>query len=250
MSPPLEDVPPPYGTVVFDCDSTLSSIEGVDELALLAGIEVEEIAQLTRRAMDGGLPLEAVYSKRLERIAPGREQLEALGRRYVETALPHAVELMTALTRLEKRVVIVSGGLLQGVSVLAAHLGVPAANVHAVEVFLDRAGAYQGFDDLSPLARSGGKLELLRELARSERGGGVALVGDGVTDLEAAPATRRFIAFAGVHARGPVLEAARVRCDSSDLAELLPLLATEQELDSLTLDPDLSSFLTTARRGS
>lgn len=250
MTPPLEDAPPPYGTVVFDCDSTLSSIEGVDELGRLAGVDAAEIAALTRRAMDGELALEEVYGRRLERIAPDRAMLAELGRLYVESALPHAADLVRALLRLEKRVVIVSGGVLQGVQVLAEHLGLAPANVHAVEAFLSRSGAFQGFDELSPLARSGGKLEVLRRLASEERGGGVALVGDGITDLEAAPAARRFIAFGGVCARPAVLEAARVRYERPGLAGLLPLLVAEDEFESLSSEPDLSALLAAARQGS
>jgi len=49
--------------IIFDCDSTLSLIEGIDELGRLAGQE-SEIAALTKRTMDGDLPLESVYERR------------------------------------------------------------------------------------------------------------------------------------------------------------------------------------------
>jgi phosphoserine phosphatase len=229
-----DDAPPPYGTVVFDCDSTLSAIEGVDELGDLTGIGRKAIAALTERAMAGELPLEAVYSARLALLHPDRAAIEELGRRYVSAALPHARELTQALLSLGKRVFILSGGVSQAVQALAHHIGLPPDQVLAVEVFHDRAGTYRGFDELSPLARSHGKLELLREIARSERGGGVALVGDGATDLEAAPAARRFIAFAGVARRAAVLERASVTCDRPDLAALLPLLVTPDEAEQLS----------------
>ena len=45
----IPDQAPPYGTIVFDCDSTLSSIEGIDELA---SAEPEAVAELTRLAME------------------------------------------------------------------------------------------------------------------------------------------------------------------------------------------------------
>ena len=61
----LSDAPPPYGTVVFDCDSTLSAIEGVDELA---GEKRDEVEALTRRAMNGELSLDQVYGERLDLI--------------------------------------------------------------------------------------------------------------------------------------------------------------------------------------
>jgi phosphoserine phosphatase len=55
----------PCNLVIFDCDSTLSTIEGIDELARLSDSENEvavRIAALTKRAMEGDIPLEAVYS--------------------------------------------------------------------------------------------------------------------------------------------------------------------------------------------
>ncbi len=49
----MHDAPPPYATVVFDCDSTLAAMEGIEELAQGAG--AEEIRALTRAAMDGAI---------------------------------------------------------------------------------------------------------------------------------------------------------------------------------------------------
>ena len=71
----LPDAPPPYGTLVFDCDSTLSEIEGIEELA---GAQKDEIAELTNRAMDGAVPLEEVYGLRLEWIRPTRPAVDAV----------------------------------------------------------------------------------------------------------------------------------------------------------------------------
>lgn len=246
MAQALADAPPPYGTLVFDCDSTLCAIEGVDELCDLTGTPRAEIEAMTTRAMAGEIALEQIYRTRLERMAPDRAALEALGRRYIESALPHARELMDALRELGKRLFVVSGGLRQPVCALARHLGLADEQVHAVEVFLSRSGAWSGWDELSPLARSGGKLEVLRAIAREDRGGGVALVGDGMTDLEAAPAARRFVAFAGVVARESVLARAGVVCRERDLAALLPLLCSVEERELLGESPRHQALLRAA----
>jgi phosphoserine phosphatase len=43
--------------IAFDCDSTLSAIEGVDELARIAGDQIfQEVENLTNLAMDGEVP--------------------------------------------------------------------------------------------------------------------------------------------------------------------------------------------------
>ena len=240
----VDDSAPPYGTLVFDCDSTLSSIEGIDELA---GERKPQVAALTERAMSGAVPLEAVYGERLALLRPTRAQVAQLGQQYVATALPHARELVCALRALKKRVCILSGGLRQAVFALADHLGIDSGDVFAVDIFHGRDGSYGGFDEDSPLARAGGQLEILRQLAREDRRGGLALVGDGATDLEAAPAARRFVAFGGVARRKEVFARAVVSCDTPDLAALLPLLVATDEIEVLAQDPVHHPLLRAAR---
>ncbi len=242
---PLHDAPPPYSTVVFDVDSTLSAIEGIDELAEGAGIR-KEVSALTNRAMRGEITLESVYQSRLDAIRPSREAVEKLGKKYVKRALPHARELVRALDRLGKRVCIVSGALEPAVRALAEHLDIPISGVFAVPVRHGAAGEYLGFDRDSPLARSGGKVAFVRALAEARRGG-LALVGDGVTDLEAAVHAARFVAFGGVVKRTPVFEAARVTCEHADLAALLPLLCSPAEIARLETSKSLASLVRVAR---
>lgn len=229
-----DDSGPPFGAVAFDCDSTLSRIEGIDELA---GPLKPRIAELTARAMSGQLALEAVYGERLALLAPSRAAIEALGEQYVTTALPHAAELINALRESGKRVCIVSGGIRQAVLVFARKLGIPDEDVFAVDVFHTRAGAYAGFDEDSPLTRSGGKLGVLRQIARDDHRGGAAFVGDGITDLEAAPAVRRFVAFGGVVKRAEVFARAVISCERSDLAALVPHLFATDEIERLARVP-------------
>lgn len=227
----LGDQPPPYGTVVFDCDSTLCAVEGVQELAR----ENVEVARLTQEAMEGAIALEEVYARRLDLVRPGRTDLQRVGQRYVETLLPNARALVAALQSLGKRVCVVSGGLLQAVRDVTRALSIPDANVHAVEVYLDREGGYAGFDQDSPLARSGGKITVLEALRRADER--LAFVGDGATDLEAAHQAERFVAFGGVERRAGVLAAARVRCLEPDYRCLVPLLLSVEEIATLAASP-------------
>lgn len=219
----IPDAPPPYEVVVFDCDSTLSRIEGIEDLA---GEQAGEIEALTRRAMDGELPLEAVYGARLELIRPGRADLERVARRYVETLMPGARELVAALRRLEKRVCIVSGGLLPAVAAVGRELGLDPAHVRAVDMIFEQDGSYRDFDRSSPLARAGGKVEVVRELCGGRCG---VLVGDGATDLEALPAVARFVAFGGVVRRPAVFAGAAAGYEGEDLRGLAPWLLSADE---------------------
>lgn len=189
-----------FRTVVFDCDSTLSAVEGIEELARE---HRSEVTRLTTMAMNGQLPLEEVYGRRLDLIRPGRQEVDRIGRLYIERLVPDAVEAVRALRKAGVVVQVLSGGLLPPVAEVAAHLGIDAARVAAVDIYFDTAGSYAGFDQTSPLARSGGKRHWLEEQGR-RLPRPVLLVGDGATDLEARPAVDAFAAFTGVVERPDV----------------------------------------------
>lgn len=232
----VDDSAPPYGTLVFDCDSTLSSIEGIDELAAMRDDATRrDIVALTERAMAGELPLEAVYGERLRRIAPSSGECEALGARYVATALCDAALVIAALRQLGKAVGILSGGLRPPVLVLARALGIDPARVLAVDLVFDASGRYVDFDRRSGLWRGGGKPEALRARPADERPH--ALVGDGGTDLEASVAVDRFIGFGGVIARPNVAAGARWFVNAPRLGATLPFLLTAAELTALRREP-------------
>ena len=231
MNKSASDAPPPYSTVVFDCDSTLSSIEGIEELVPENSPELEE---LTAAAMNGEVPLEAVYGRRLQLARPTEIAVRAVGKRYIETALENSKAVISALRALKKRVLIVSGGLLPPVAELGLHLGVPREDIHAVDIHFDAAGNYAGFEEESLLARAGGKLDLLERIAPAAP---VVLVGDGATDLEAASRCARFVAFGGVVRRETVFAAAPVQITESNFAALLPLLFSSDEIAHLKTLP-------------
>jgi phosphoserine phosphatase len=242
--PMLSDAPPPYGTVVFDCDSTLSAIEGIEELASDCR---EEVERLTSSAMDGATPLEEVYGARLELIQPTHHSVGEVARLYEQNAMTNASELIAALHTLDKRVVVVSGGLLPAVQPFAARLGIRnLEDVHAVDIRFSESGAYAGFERESPLARGGGKIEVLRAIAGTESAGSVAFIGDGATDLEAASEVARFIAYGGVVQRANVFSAARVACTAPDFAALVPLLLSEHERQTLSLRGEHTTLLEAA----
>jgi phosphoserine phosphatase len=77
--------------LLLDCDSTLSSIEGIDELGRLRGPETfKAVEDMTNAAMDGGTPMEAIFAKRLDIIKPTKAELEAIGAKYIATVEPTA----------------------------------------------------------------------------------------------------------------------------------------------------------------
>ena len=87
---------PEFRTVIFDCDSTLSRIEGVEALA---SEYRSEVAALTEAAMSGAVPLEQVYGRRLDLIQPTMADLERVGRQYVAERVPGVEDTMAKLRR-------------------------------------------------------------------------------------------------------------------------------------------------------
>ena len=194
--------------ICFDCDSTLSSIEGIDELARLRGPEVlAKVEAMTNDAMEGRVPVQSVFARRLEIIRPTRADVEAVGQLYVATIEPTAKATIARLRERGWTIVIVSGGFTDAIRPLAKELGV--TRVEAVELFFGAGGMYRGFDETCPTARSGGKPEVIRKLRSELKPDEIVMVGDGTSDLEAKPVVDRFVGF------GRYVVRARVKAESS-----------------------------------
>ena len=192
-----------YDIICFDCDSTLSRIEGIDELARRNGL-FQQVAALTDAAMNGELALEDVYGRRLELIRPDQAAIDWLAQLYIDEMVDGVAETVSVLLQHQKQVHIVSGGLRQAILPLAEKLGIAEQHVHAVDVLLNAAGEYLDFARQSTLAINGGKATICRQLLAGNAT--LAMVGDGKTDLEAKLAGAFMIGFGGVVSR-PIVEA-------------------------------------------
>jgi phosphoserine phosphatase len=208
--------------ICFDCDGTLSAVEGVDELARMAGPGVfAQVEEMTTAAMNGELRLEQVFARRLELIRPTRDALAAVGRLYVETVEPTAQEAIAALAARGWTPVVVSAGYRLSIHPLAGFLGI--GRIEAVDVYFEADGSFRGYDAAFPGTRSGGKAEVLRRLREELRPERVVMVGDGVSDLEAKPAADLFVGFGRYAVRERVLREAGAFIHS--MAELPRLIA-------------------------
>jgi len=207
--------------IIFDCDSTLSALEGVDELARLRGPGVHHrVEAMTNDAMEGRLPVEAVFAGRLEIIQPRRADLEEIGRRYIETVEPEATRVLEGLQRDGWMLVILSGGFSDAIRPLADHLKI--ARVEAVEIYFNPDGTYRGYDTSYPTTRSGGKPEVVARLRSEFHPERTVMIGDGVSDLETKPSVDLFVGFGRYVRRARVV--AEADCFIESLAELPALL--------------------------
>ncbi|MEO7361314.1 MAG: HAD-IB family phosphatase, partial [Gemmatimonadaceae bacterium] len=153
---------PLFSTVIFDADSTLAAIEGIDWLGALRGAEVGlAVQQLTDRAMTGEVALEDVYGARLDVIKPTLDEVQRLSNAYIDAIEPGATDVISELHGAGVRVVIVSGGLQTALLPLAKMLGVDANAVFAVELIHDAHGNYVSLAPDQLLSRQDGKPRLV-----------------------------------------------------------------------------------------
>jgi len=197
---------PRFATVALDVDSTVSRIEGIDWLAELRGdVVAKRIADLTKQAMQGTIPLEQVYRARLDAIRPRRDDIDALARAYVAELAPGCAQAISKLRHAGVHVILVSGGIRNALLRLALQLDFDVGDLHAVDIRLDPGGAYAGFDASSPLTTSTGKHTLLASLSLQRP---LVMVGDGATDLATRGAIDAFAAFTGFVSREAVVRQA------------------------------------------
>ena len=224
-----------YNVVIFDCDSTLTKIEGVDELAKIKR-KKEQIALLTKLTQEGKMLFNKALSERLKMIRPTKNDLDWLGRQYIKNAVPGAKKLIAKLKKQGVKTYIISGGYLQAVKIFAKYLGVPKTNVFAINLKFNKNGKYLDFDKKNPLTKNGGKQYIVRKLTKH---GKTMLVGDGVTDLETKSVVDLFIGFGGVVKRRIVKKNADVfitnlldipkLCFAIETSNLLPILKIVQK---------------------
>jgi phosphoserine phosphatase len=209
-----------FASVVLDVDSTLCGVEGIDWLAARRGPEAGAlIAELTDRAMNGELALDAVYGERLGVVRPSRDDLDALAAEYERSLAPGAAAAIARMRSAGRRVVLVSGGIRNAILPVARRLGIADDDVHAVGVELDAGGEYERYDVRSPMTTSEGKRSVVESLALPRR---LLAVGDGATDLAIRPVADAFAAFTGfVHRETIVAQADSVLDTFDQLAELV-----------------------------
>lgn len=224
-----------YDLIFFDCDSTLSTIEGIDELAKLKGKE-GRVGLLTDKAMNGELDLKDVYGKRLKAIRPTRGQLKAVEERYIETVVEDAKEVIAALQFIGKDVFIISGGLVDAVRGFGRWLGVPPEKIRAVELeYNELSGEWWRYNEPKaqhektyleyvegPLTVSSGKPDIINELAGKSHGRRF-MIGDGSSDLATRDNVDLFVGYGGIVARDKVKAESDVFLQAISLAPVLPL---------------------------
>lgn len=191
---------------VFDFDSTLVTIEGIDELARLNQVE-KIVEEMTKLAMNGEMELDEIFLKRLEIIKPTSQNIMQVSDLYRQNITPGAKEIIRQLSD-NANIFVVSGGYKSAIVKTTNHLKIKNENVFANELIFNLEGKYININRKIPLWKKGGKEQVIKRI-KSKYPLPTILIGDGYSDYEAANSVDKFVCFAGVANRKMVTKVAQ-----------------------------------------
>jgi len=201
--------------LVADMDSTMITVECIDELADYAGIK-SEIAALTERAMRGELAFEEALKQRVA-LLEGLDE-GAIARCLDERVgiTPGAIPLVRTMKRDGARSVLVSGGFTAFADTVGRTIGFDSVVANELQVENGRLTGRLGPAIVGAL----GKRDALVDAAALA---GVELeatlaVGDGANDIPMLEAAGLGVAY---HAKPAAAAAAAARIEHNDLTALL-----------------------------
>jgi phosphoserine phosphatase len=201
--------------LVADMDSTMITVECIDELADYAGFKAE-VAEVTERAMRGELDFETALDARVALLKGLEEQAIDRCRAERVRIMPGAKALVRTMRREGAFTLLVSGGFTRFADPVAAEIGFDRALSNVLGV---AAGWLTG-TVVRPIVGAEAKRQALLKAA-AERGlasGDTLAVGDGANDIPMIEAAGLGIAY---RAKPKTAAAADARIEHNDLTALL-----------------------------
>lgn len=206
-----------FGLLATDMDSTLISIECIDEVADFAG-KKSEVAAITESAMQGRIDYSESLRQRVSLLAGLPESV--LGRVFTERLRlnPGAETLLQAARTAGLKTLLVSGGFSYFTERLKRQLGFDYAAANELEIV---DGKLTG-RVLGTIVDAAGKAQKVVEtrLRLGLERDAVITIGDGANDLKMMAESSLSVAY---HAKPIVRELARVAIDHGGLDSLLAL---------------------------
>jgi phosphoserine phosphatase len=201
--------------LVADMDSTMITVECIDELADYAGLRAE-VAAVTERAMRGELDFEAALDARVA-------LLKGLDARVIDhcyeqrvRATPGAAALVRTMRANGAYCLLVSGGFSRFADRVAAEIGFDAAVSNRLDVAEGRIAGTVGRPIVGAEAKRAALLDAAH--ARQIPLADCLAIGDGANDIPMLKAAGLGIAF---HAKPATVAAADARIEANDLTALL-----------------------------
>jgi phosphoserine phosphatase len=203
--------------LVSDMDSTMITVECIDELADYAGIK-PEIAAITERAMAGELDFAEALKARVALLEGLDESVIADCLRERVRPMAGAAELVRTMAGWGAHSILVSGGFTAFAGPVAAQISLAEVHANVLEIADGKlTGKLTG-----PIVDAATKRDVLEKAAKAVADGAVLAVGDGANDLPMiAAAVEQGGLGTAYHPRPALAAAANFSVRHNDLTALL-----------------------------
>jgi phosphoserine phosphatase len=211
----------PFDAVIFDCDGTLSQLEGIVELARWNNAE-QAVDELTHTAMSLTGLTSDIYEKRLALTKPSLSQCETLAKAYYEHRTSGIDEVLETLQAQSIPIFVISAGVNPSVIHFAKKLGIPQAHAYGVDLIFDANGEYLNFDRNSPMTIAGGKRVIVKQIKKEYPR--IAYIGDGQNDLDVKNDVSCFVGYGGAYYRAEMDKACEHYIKTKSILGFLDIL--------------------------
>lgn len=186
---------------VFDFDSTLTKVEGLDVLAEITLAKnprkeeiLEEIVNITNLGIDGDISFTESLEKRIQLLEATKEDLTLLITELKKHFSESIKRNKDFFVENSENIYVVSAGFKEFIIPVVADYNIPAERVYANTFEFDTEGKIVSFDKQNPLSVTNGKIKCLKDLNLS---GEIHMIGDGYSDYvtREAGVAHKFYAF-------------------------------------------------------
>jgi len=169
---------------IIDYDSTFIKVESLDELSKISNGNDEsinnKISEITNLGMEGKISFSDSLRKRIELIECNKEDIVKTVKILEKKVSDSFKNNISFLKNNTENILIVSSGFRELIEPVVIQYGIKKENVFANKFLYDNNKVI-GYDKKNPLSKSGGKVNILKELKLK---GEVHVIGDGYTDYE------------------------------------------------------------------
>lgn len=187
-----------FKNIIFDFDSTLVSIEGLDVIARRKGI-FNEVEKITHSGMSGRMPFSKSLRLRWQMIEPSVNDLKYLIKAYRRALDKDAKQIVSQFIKQGAEVFIVTGGIKDAIIPVGKTLGIEESHIFAVCTKI--WGGQLVMDENCLMTTDAGKTIVVDLIKKT---GPTIVIGDGMTDFIAGKHAELFIGFGGVVERTAV----------------------------------------------
>lgn len=174
--------------LILDFDSTIVTVESLDELAKIAlkgkkdaSEIISQIEALTLKGMAGTISIDQSLNERLALLSANKSHIEKLNRELKKCVSVSFLQNKEFLKKNRDSIYIISAGFKEYILPIVRQLGLRDDHVCANTFTYNGSGKITGLDPRNPLSGAQGKVKAAKLLKLQKP---VHAIGDGYTDLE------------------------------------------------------------------